>query len=447
MKKRLAIAMVAGLFAIGCASGTKQQPEITTDKPKPSEDVDVKPPEPDAPVTQPSPNSASPALEATDTDTSPQPSSPQTEASEADFVFDLYRQLQKEPGNIFYSPFSISVALSMTYAGARNETERQMAGVLGFDAQEAQHPKMSKTLSELNSIKKVKLFIANAIWPAIQYPFNQDFIKIEKTHYKSFVRNLDFARKTEKSRKIINTWVRRATKGNIENLIEPGILDALTRLVLTNAIYFKGKWEAPFNPDNTRPRPFNIAPEKTVKVPMMSQTGKFNYFDNDAIQAIAMPYAGDRLAMIAVLPKERDGLAKLEAEVTTTAVQTWVEKMAMQDVMVLFPKFKVASSFELSAALKTMGMTDAFSNIADFSGMLDMTKAKKEEELYISKVVHKAVVEVNEKGTEAAAATAVVMRKYGGAAQFFATRPFLFFIRDTLTKEILFIGRMSDPNA
>lgn len=362
------------------------------------------------------------------------------------FGFDLYQELKGEKGNLFFSPYSISTALAMTYAGARGQTKKEMAEVLHFSLeQEPLHSSFSKLQSELNAIQDkghVKVSIANSLWAQKNYRFLDTFFDLNKKYYGAGLNFVDFARETEATRKTINIWVEDKTQQKIKELIKQGMIDSLTTLVLCNAIYFKGDWLSQFDKTRTMDADFYISPDNAIKVPMMSQKSKFKFGDFGNFNAIELPYEGNDLSMIVLLPKEIDGLAELERNLTNDNVGNWIDKLSnsyKSEILVSLPKFKTTSEFELAAALAEMGMPHAFAG-ADFSGMTG------KKDLFISKVIHKAFVDVNEEGTEAAAATAVVMeRGVSRTLLFRADHPFVFLIRENKTGSILFIGRIVDP--
>ncbi|MFA5032048.1 MAG: serpin family protein [bacterium] len=362
------------------------------------------------------------------------------------FALELYENLKGKEGNLFFSPYSISTALAMTYAGAKANTQKQMAEVLRFNLLDSTsiHPVFKNLIFETQSKNKnYQLNIANALWGQKGYKFLNKFIKVTKTNYGAGFKKIDFGN-TESARKTINNWVEEQTKNKIKDLIQPGILNANTRLVLTNAIYFKGNWINEFDENETKEAPFYINPEKKLQVPMMFKKENFNFMETDKFQAIELPYKGDDLSMFVLLPKKIDGLGEVENSFVLDSLNKWIESVQNQEVKIYFPKFKMTSEFSLAEVLKSMGMSDAFSlPPADFSGM------NKKKELFISAVIHKAFVDVNEKGTEAAAATAVVMTKCSMPTQqtpvFRADHPFIFLIRDTRSGSILFIGRLTNP--
>jgi len=362
------------------------------------------------------------------------------------FALDLYGRLRKEDGNLFLSPYSISTALAMTYAGGRGETEKQMVKVLHFTLEQKQlHPafaELQNTLNEGGKKGAYELSVANALWGQKGYPFLKDFLAMIKNSYGGGLNEVDFIKATESARTTINTWIEKKTNNKIKELIAPGVLNDLTRLVLTNAIYFKGKWAAQFEKKNTKEAPFILADGKKVNIPMMYQKSDFKYIEKEDLQILELPYRGDDLSMLLLLPRKMDGLPALESQLTKDSLQGWLTSMqGKREVVVYLPKFTMTKEFMLADVLRSMGMTDAFSlPPADFSGMTG------KKDLFISAVIHKAFVDVNEEGTEAAAATAVVMRVSSAQMTVFrADHPFLFLIRDNHSGSILFIGRVADP--
>jgi serpin B len=375
------------------------------------------------------------------------------------FALELYAKLQARQGNLFFSPYSISTALAMAYAGARGQTEEQMAKTLHFPTtvrrdgsevvpfRERFHPAFAAIIKDLNARGQkgaYELTVANALWGQKGYGFLKEFLDTIKAHYDGQFNEVDFVTATETARKTINAWVEKETKNKIKNLIPPGALNSLTRLVLTNAIYFKGNWARQFKKDRTNNAPFTLTNDDKVNVPMMNQTAEFKYMEAEDFQALELPYVDNELSMIILLPKEFDGLSKFEKKLTPENVSNWLARLRKRKVIVSIPKFKMTSQFGLAGVLKSMGMRDAFSQQADFSGM----NGKKD--LFISAVIHKAYVDVNEEGTEAAAATGIVVGITSVQPQppvFRADHPFLFLIRDNNSGSILFIGRMMNPKA
>jgi len=363
-----------------------------------------------------------------------------------EFALDLYARLRGKEGNLFFSPFSISTALAMTYAGARGNTAEQMADVLHFTLEQQRlHPAAAELIESLQANKEsdgYELCVANALWGQQDYAFLDGFINLTQTHYRAGLNKVDFRRNTESVRQTINAWVEKETREKIKDLIKPGMLDAMTRLVLTNAIYFKGDWAVQFDPKTTRNLPFILLDGNKTNAQMMHHTGDYRYLETAKFQAIEIPYKNKEVSMIIFLPKTHDGLPAFEESLTGGNLSEWLGKMRSRKIDTLaLPKFTMTCEFQLGEMLASMGMTDAFSGTADFSGM---TASR---DLFISEVVHKAFVEVNEEGTEAAAATGVVMKLNGMRKPtiFRADHPFLFLIRDTATGSVLFMGRVMQP--
>jgi serpin B len=388
-------------------------------------------------------------------DTAPQVSSPDLNTlveGNGQFAFDLYQQLKSEEGNLFYSPYSISLALAMTYAGARGETETQMADALDFLlSQDKLHPAFNALSLELDSRGEgaqgkdgegFRLNIVNAIWGQKDYNFLTDFLDVLAVNYGAGLRVLDFMNAPEDSRVTINDWVADQTEGRIEDLIPPGLINALTRLVLTNAIYFNAAWEYPFDEDITRDGTFYLLGGSQVKVPMMSQSEHLGYTEGDGYLAVELPYDGEELSMVILLP-DSGQFEAFEAALDAEQVAAIIESLNYREVALTMPKFEFDSEFSLSKALSALGMPVAFTTGADFSGMTG------NHDLYIADVVHQAFVAVDEAGTEAAAATAVVMELTAmpDVVEVTIDRPFIFFIRDIETGSILFVGRTLNPSA
>jgi serine protease inhibitor len=367
------------------------------------------------------------------------------------FALELYQKLQSQPGNLFLSPYSISTALAMTYAGARGETESQMAKTLQFPtptiSKEQFHNTFSNIVRQLNQAGEkggYELVVTNALWGQKDCKFLPEYLTLVKTNYAGNLQQVDFAKQTEEARKTINAWVENQTKNKIKELIKPKpeIITNMTRLVLTNTIYFKGKWAEQFKPEQTKDRPFTLLDGQKINVQMMNQTGKFGYTETNDVQLLEMPYVNNDLSMVILLPKKLDGVKEVEKELTIDNLTNWLAGLSKQEIQVFIPRFKLTCEFELSKILDAMGMPDAFSEKADFSGMTgDLS-------LFIKAVVHKAYVDVNEEGTEAAAATGVVLSRKSIPAPppvFRADHPFIFLIRDNHTGSILFMGRVANP--
>jgi serpin B len=279
--------------------------------------------------------------------------------------------------------------------------------------------------------------------------FLDDFLKLNKRDYGAGFNQVDFKGATEASRLTINQWIEQKTENKITNLLQPGVLNPLTKMVLTNAIYFKGDWQTPFTKAYTEDEDFHLSPAKNVKAPLMHLTKGFDYFDGGTFQALAIPYQSGDLSMIVFLPRDIDGLRALEESLTASHMKQWLDQLQpVHEVILTLPKFQMTRQFGLAGTLSAMGMPSAFDATADFSGMTG------KRDLFISAVIHKAYINVDEKGTEAAAATAVVMEKAMAMPPrrdqplppvFRADHPFVFLIRDNRSGGILFMGRVTDP--
>ena len=363
---------------------------------------------------------------------------------------DLYQTLRSQDGNLILSPFSVSLALAMTYAGARGETETQMADVLNFGPQDQVHNTFNAldlALEESPIVldkdqEPMQLSIANSVWAEQTFTFLPDFLDTLSVNYGAGIQLMDFINSPDPSRKIINQWVSDETKDKINNLLPENSITSATKMVLVNAIYFKADWLSPFDANDTYDSTFKLLDGSEVTVPMMGQQLYIPYFVGDGYAVTELPYAGESAVMTLLVPDE-GRFEEIEAQVDGAMFNEALANLAPADVTLRMPKFEFESPFNLSDALIDMGMPLAFDeNRADFSGMTD------QQDLYIGNVIHKAFVAVDEKGTEAAAATAVVME--GATAMMpenvlTIDRPFLFFIRDVETGQILFIGRVLNP--
>ena len=365
------------------------------------------------------------------------------------FAFDLYGKIRGGSGNLFLSPYSISTALAMSYAGARGETARQMASTLHFSSDgDGLHSALAGLADQLNGGVKPKpyqLDIANALWGQQGLGYRSEFLKLLETSYRAGLRTVNFHGDPEAARKTINQWVEAQTRDKIRDLLGPGVVDSMTDLILTNAIYFKGSWETPFPRSATRDDDFTAEGRKKP-VPTMHMTADFKHFQGDTFQALELPYTDGDLSMVVLLPDETHVLGGLEGSLTAEKLDGWIAKATRKKVVVSLPRFKMEYGFDLSKTLQSMGMKDAFGRKADFSGIT------KDRDLYISAVIHKAFVDVNEEGTEAAAATATkfgarAIGKTPPPAIFRADHPFLFLIRDVKSGSILFLGRVMNPKA
>lgn len=374
------------------------------------------------------------------------------------FAFELYSNIDKNPDsagkNIFYSPFSISTVLALVYEGARGNTADQIQEVFHFPTDNTtRRSEYSAVIDGLNNGNTgYTLNTANALWAEKTSSFLPAYTSVAKSCYDADTRTLDFIHQPEQSRTTINNWVAGRTHDKIKDLLPAGSIDPSTRLVITNAIYFKGTWVKQFDKDQTQDAPFTVAPGQTVTVSMMQRTDEdavYNYTETDSMQVLDMPYTskgGKSLSMLVVLPKS-ESVDTTEASLAGTVLADLRNKLTQERVMVFFPKFKLETQYGLTENLESMGMPVAFSGDADFSGM------DGKRDLLISEVFHKAYIDVNEEGTEAAAATGAVISYCQGfdtpppIPVFNADHPFVFFITDDDTGNILFMGRVTNPDA
>ncbi|KAM7175355.1 serpin B6-like isoform 1-T4 [Macrochelys suwanniensis] len=369
------------------------------------------------------------------------------------FALNLFKKLSENANtqNIFFSPLSISSALSMVFLGAKGNTAAQMGKVLFLDKAEDIHDGYQSLISEINKPgTNYLLRIANRLYGEKTVTFLATFIDSCQKFYHAKLEQLDFSRAAEDSRKHINFWVEEKTEGKIQNLLAQGVVDSMTKLVLVNAIYFKGNWATQFNKDCTVERQFKINKNESKPVQMMFKEAKFNmsYIADFQTKILDLSYVDNETSMIILLPDEiqdsSTGLEQLERELTYEKLIEWInpETMDYREVEVFLPRFKLEETYDMKPVLRSMGMADAFDSYkVDLSGM------SASNDLVLSEVVHKSFVEVNEKGTEAAAATVVVFRTLCARIlpQFTADHPFLFFIRHNKTGNILFYGRFCSP--
>lgn len=362
------------------------------------------------------------------------------------FAFEIFSELGKtETGNIFYSPYSISSALAMTYEGAKGQTADEMKSIFHFPDISTFRPNFAAVYNDINKKNKsYSLNTGNALWVQYDYPLLENYTSAVENYYGGKAANLGFVAETEKSRQTINSFIAEQTNSKIQNLLPQGSLNSMTRLVLTNAVYFKGTWEWEFDKSNTREQDFRITPDNAVKAQTMymkPDKATFNYADTDGLQILELPYKGGELSMLILLPSENN--SALENSLTAEKLGEYENLMKETKLDAIYlPKFKFDAEYSLNGALSAMGMPSAFSPNADFSGM---TGSK---ELSISSVIHKAFIDVNEEGTEAAAATGVVVgiTSVGGTRTIFrADHPFIFIIQQKSTGNILFMGKVTDP--
>ncbi|HTN90740.1 MAG TPA: serpin family protein [Sorangium sp.] len=366
-----------------------------------------------------------------------------------DFALALYQQLAGTPGNLFYSPYSVSSALAMTYAGARGATETEMAGALRFTLpQERLHPAfnaLDRALArrgqgaEGKDGEGFRLKVANALWGQVGSSFAPSFLDVLAESYGAGLRVVDFAQAPDEARGIINGWVAERTEDRIKDILPEGAIQPATRLVLTNAVYFNAAWQLPFDEEDTAPGDFTLGDGTAVSVPMMNGSAQVGYGEGDGYEALELPYDGGELSMVLVLPAEG---GELEAGLDRERLEGVIGSLGTRSVTMTLPKFKFESTLDLVPQLVELGMPIAFTGRADFSGI------DGQGGLFISDVLHKAFVSVDEAGTEAAAATAVVIGETSAPepATIRFDRPFLFFIRDIETGAVLFVGRVMNPS-
>jgi serpin B len=444
--------LVALVAAPGCSSNTPVQPDhaqTTAATSSPAQTTAAGP----STATAPSQAADSPAPKATATDAQMAAAA----KGDADFALSLYARV-KGNDNVLLSPASARIALAMTYAGAKGATAEQMAKVLSFPNDPKTHDAFGAIAGQWQSWASAKvtstaevprqplqLRVANRLFGQKGRPFLPAFLTLLTDKYGAPLEQMDFKAAPDPSRKQINQWVEDNTEKRIKDLLPPPAVTADTRLVLVNALYFKADWEDKFEKQRTQAADFFVTPQSKVKVQMMQKARSYKYAETADAQVLEIPYFGAPVAMLVVLPKAKDGLAKLEESLTPAALAEWTGKLSQERLNLQLPKFKIESSFELHRTLAALGMTDAVdAKKADFSGM-DGTK-----ELFIGGVIQKTFCAVDEDGTEAAAATAVIARA-GAAAptappkDFLADHPFLFMIRDTKTGSILFMGRFVKP--
>jgi len=375
------------------------------------------------------------------------------------FAFELYSELDKsEQGNIFYSPYSISAALAMTYEGAKGQTADEMKSVFHFPESNILRPNFAAIYNKINGEHNAyELKTGNALWVQQDYKFLEDYTSRVEKYYGGKVANLDFKQETEKSRQTINSFIEQQTNNKIKDLIPKGMLNPMTRLVLTNAIYFKGTWKWEFDKSDTQEQDFKITPTNIVKTPMMymkPDKARFNYANLENLQVLELPYKGDKISMLILLPKQGEDYdyktgKRIVSNYTLKDIDLSVQKLneykaqmkeTKLDALYL-PKFEFDAKYSMKDTLSTMGMPTAF-GAADFSGMNGKIN------LQISQVIHQAFIKVDEQGTEAAAATAVGMQLESAAMPrnvFRADHPFIFIIQEKETGNILFMGRVTDP--
>jgi serpin B len=369
-------------------------------------------------------------------------------------AIDLYANLAKSDGNLFMSPYSVSVSLAMTYTGARGNTAAEMREVMYVTVDDDQlltgFEWIINNTNRRGSAGDFRLAVANSLWGQIGVDFTDEFLGDNQRYYGSEIQQVDFASDPETARMIINKWVEEQTENRIRDLIYEGLLTPTTRLVLANAIYFKGVWQYQFVEDDTKEGNFTLSDGVQISVPLMQQVETFGYYEQDGFQALSMRYLRSRLRMAVFLPRKTGGIKNFEQSITYDNLDLWLRSLesSLERVDVTFPRFKVADSFSLSQTLQSLGMADAFDETqADFSGMTG------NRNFCVDEIVHKTFIDVDEVGTEAAASTAAAIKmtmapnETGEPVVFRADHPFFFVIEDPETKTVLFMGRVSNPGS
>jgi len=371
------------------------------------------------------------------------------------FAAELYAHLRAEDDNLVVSPYSISTAMAMAASGAQGTTRDEMQKVLHLPAPEKLGPAflaMTTTVTALprNAKHKPELSVANSLWIQKGHPWKKEFLAHAHNDFRVALAEVNF-HDSEAARQRINRWAEKETHNRIKDLVPPTAVSPLTRMVLANAIYFKAHWAEAFKKENTSPAAFTLLDGRKIKVQTMYQQSAFSLLEDDRLQVLKLPYDGQTTSMYVILPRKADGLPTLEIALTDSNLMQWTlseSKVAPEQVKVWLPKFKFTVPTELAPVLQKMGIREAFSTSANFRAMTDHP-----EGLYISRVIHKAFVELDELGTEAAAATAVVHMSFAASGlpslpqvkEFRADHPFLFVIKHEPTGAVLFIGRVLDP--
>jgi serine protease inhibitor len=363
------------------------------------------------------------------------------------FAFELYARLKDQGGNLFVSPFSISTAFGMTYAGAAGRTAEEMASVFHFPLpQERLHPTFGALVRSLDrgiALGGYELRVANRTWGQQGFPFRDEFVRITRDDYGAEMQQADFEGDPETARTNVNAWVAERTHDRIRDLFPQGTIDTYTRLVLANAIYFKGLWATQFDRAKTQDAPFYLSATEYALVPTMKREDKARLAPLSGATMLELPYRGGDLSMLVVLPHRFDGLPELEAWLTPEALRDAIAALEETPgaIPIALPRFRIESKFMLGRTLSDMGMPAAFqAGAADFSGI------DGRQDLHISAAIHQSFVEVNEEGTEAAAATGISVGATSlPPVSFVANHPFLFVIHDNVTGSILFMGRLADP--
>lgn len=353
------------------------------------------------------------------------------------FAMDLYQALNKDGENLFFSPLSISTALAMTYAGAKNQTAQQMQEVLHNTGNQDAYHEGNEALRKL--LQKSALIQANSLWPDKNENLLDSFLYTLQKQYGAQCQPLEFATDPELAASVINDWVAENTLGRVQDLLQPHDITADTRLVLANAMVFDGQWQEAFDPAMTRPMAFYLADGTILEIPGMHRKSNIMIASWDDFKLVELPFKGNETSLLMVVPNMRGGLPAIEDFISAEAINLWVKQLKSREVSLALPRFEMNERVDLSEVLIGLGMDSAFSPDADFTGISE------DKGLFIGKILHQAAVKINEEGVEAAAATAVIMKRESVAELLQINRPFLFMIRHKETGSILFMGRMADP--
>ncbi len=363
-------------------------------------------------------------------------------------AIDLYKKFGETPGNVFFSPYSVSTGLGLVYAGARGQTESELGRAAHFGLAQADlHEAFGQLAGRMGRLQhrgRVTLISANALWGQQGHPFLGGFLDVARKRYRAEIESVDFKHDAAAISSRVNGWIERQTRGKIQGMLGAGQLDAYTRLLLCNTLYFKGNWRSQFKVGETQPAPFHVSTNKTVSVPMMRQKAdlKMASIMEPQAEVLELPYYGGDLGMVIILPYELDGLADIENVLTAETLKSWLAKLdaaSPNKTWVHLPRFTTRQSMDLVPVLRSLGIVSALGDAADFSGMDGTTN------LFLSAALHQAFVEVNERGTEAAAGTLFEVKTKGMANRFIADHPFLFLIRDHGSGSVLFLGRLVEP--
>ena len=392
--------------------------------------TEPQPPEPPPPASAPAPVAVA------------APAPADIVAGQTGFGVDLYRRLAAKPGNVFLSPASISMALGMVYAGAEGETAAEMARALRYPGSGA-HEGMADLLRKLPiDSEGRRVSIANALWVQRDFALKPGFLEQVRRHYGGGARPVDFVGAPAEAIATVNRWAEEQTAGRIKGILQRENINERTRLVLTNAVYFKADWLRPFQASQTRSRPFRPAGGGSVSLPMMRQRSLFRLLETPSFEAVEMPYKGEELSMLIFLPRESSSLEQFEQGLEGEALSGWIDRLRAsepRDLELVVPKLEVETRASLVPPLQALDMTRAFTQLAQLGGMSDAR-------LYLSDVLHQTYLRVDEKGTEAAAVTAGLAEIVSMPREFHADRPFFFVIRDNRSGTLLFLGRIERPS-